>query len=187
MMVWKGYREEAQRLLLVWLVTCLLLLVGSCLQANRLPVVEPEHATDWAMGGPGWRVVDVEETTDSAGLAAIHEIAEEVAECLGRPIDLRGWRFFGTNGITYREPHPSGGWTWKRAHGVTMYAERWVYVQAQHRRRSADSVVGTLKHELVHVGMPELDHPSADRLIGKCAGMHKGQERYLRVYLRSQP
>lgn len=187
MMAWKGYREEAKRLLLVWLSVGLLLAAGSCLQAYRDTAPEPEHATDWAMGGPGWRVVDVQETTDSAGLAAIHEVAEEVAECLGRSIDLRGWRFFGTNGISYRTPHPSGGWTWQRAMGVTLYNEKWVYVQTEHRRRSADHVVGTLKHELVHVGMPKLDHPSADRLIGKCAGLHAGQERYRRVYLRSQP
>lgn len=170
--------KDGLLVLVVWVAAMLVA------RAVRSPAPEaeppPEHATDHMMGGPGWRVVDVREVPPEE-MPAVDSIVDEVAACLGvDPAPLDRARWFGVTGIMYRNVNvTTGSWQWRAANGLTMRDSLWIYVRSASGRRTADHVVGTVKHEVVHV-LTDLGHPAADRLIGKCAGMHAGQARYRR-------
>jgi len=144
--------------------------IGACAGcATRAVVTDPN--TNVMLGGPGWRVYDVTETTAAADLAAIRAMWDDVEVCVGKPstVSFGSMRWFGVSIIQYREFDAGGlSWRWLPASGMTLIERGWVYVVS--RARTPDQVIQTLRHEIIHAQTGQ-KHPEVDAVIARCDRM----------------
>ncbi len=113
------------------------------------------------LGGPGYRVYDVNEIDsidDAPVLWALYQMAEE---CTGVTRSYDPVRVFSASRIAVKD---EGGWA---SHYVGLWGigTGWIYIR---RGRSAEQTAGTIVHEFAHYIM-QLGHDEINDIIAACA------------------
>ncbi len=137
----------------------ILLLATSCAKcASRPP--ESGIAIVPHLGGPLYRVFDVDEIDSIDALYAVEIIYRSVEECTGIERDFAPVRVFFVSKIMIRTEE---GWADHYA-GMRTWNKPWIYIK---RSMSAGQLAWTMKHEFVHY-ITDLGHPESDDALKAC-------------------
>lgn len=127
------------------------------------PVPEPSLVPK--LGGPLYRVFDVDEIDSIDALYVIADIYRAVEKCTGIERDFAPVRVFLASNIMILTKEE--GWADHYA-GMRTRNRPWVYVK---RTSDVESMAWTLKHEFVHY-LTDQGHPEVDDTMRAC-GVHR--------------
>ena len=157
----------AQRSILLLLT----LLVSSCLPPATLNVSTDNSGADPKLvphlGGPLYRVFDVDEIDSIDALYAVEMIYRSAEECTGIKRDFAPVRVFLTSKIMIQR---NGVWREGYA-GMRTWNRPWIYIL---RSLRGNQIPWTMKHEFVHY-LTNLGHPESDDALRAC-GVHREAE-----------
>ncbi len=124
--------------------------------------IAPERniAPSTHLGGPLYRVFDVDEIDSIDALYAVEIIYRLAEECTGIERDFAPVRVFLTSKIMIRR---EGGWHEDYA-GMRTWNKPWIYIK---RTKDVRQLAWTMKHEFVHY-ITDLGHPESDDALKAC-------------------
>ena len=129
------------------------------------PVADPTVVAH--LGGPLFRVFDVDEIDSIDALSSIESIYRSAEECTGIQRDFTVVRVFFVSKIMIRTEND-----WKDTFvGMRVWHKPWVYLL---RTKDANQIVWTLKHEFVHY-LTDLGHPEVEDALKIC-GVYRTAE-----------
>ena len=117
------------------------------------------------LGGPLYRVFDVDEIDSIDAMVSIGSIYRSAEECTGIERDFADVRVFFASKIMVRT---EDGWS-DAFVGMRTWNRPWIYLL---RGRKIDQIVWTLKHEFVHY-LTGLGHPGSDAALEACGVYRK--------------
>ena len=130
-----------------------------------IPVPDPIRVPH--LGGPLYRVFDVDEIDSIDALSSIESIYRSAEECTGIQRDFTVVRVFFVSKIMVRT---KDGWS-DAFVGMRTWNKPWIYIL---RGRNLDQIVWTLKHEFVHY-LTDLGHPESDVMLEACGVLKKAR------------
>ncbi len=138
----------------------IVLLAMSCAYCAIRP---PEHGivTVPHLGGPLYRVFDVDEIDSIDALYAVGIIYRSVEECTGMERDFAPVRVFFVSKIMIRTL--DRGWADDYA-GMRTRNRPWIYIK---RSMNATQLAWTMRHEFVHY-ITDSGHPESDDALKAC-------------------
>lgn len=140
------------------------LLTMSCAYCASQPVqpVQPVQHPDLNshLGGPGYRVFDVDEIDSIDGIPLLRKLYRVAEECTGQTRPFSDIRVFAVSKI---EQRISDGW-FDGPVGLWTIGTGWIYLKSE---RTAEATARTLIHEYVHY-ITQLHHPEIDETIAAC-------------------
>ena len=158
--------------MIVWnsVLPLLMLLVSACVGYSTPNdgidrfVADPTHAPH--LGGPLYRVFDVDEIDSIDALHAVEAIYRSAEACTEIERDFVDVRVFFTSKIMLQTENGwSDGFTAEsRFVGMRTWDRPWIYLL---RNRDIDQIAWTLKHEFVHY-LTDLGHPESDDALRAC-------------------
>ena len=128
-------------------------------------VVVEQSVMHTHLGGPIYRVFDVDEIDSIDALSSIESIYRSAEECTGIERDFAPVRVFFTSKIMVRT---KDGWS-DKFNGMRTWNKPWVYLL---RERGIGQIVWTLKHEFVHY-LTDQGHPASDDALKACGVYRK--------------
>ncbi len=147
------------RIGLMFLAGFSLSLVLSCCASQPVQSVQfPERHTH--LGGPGYRVFDVDEVGSVDQVLPLQKLYRLAEECTGQTRSFSDVRVFSVSKIEVRTPT---GW-FNGPVGVWAIGTGWIYAV---RNRPPADIARTIVHEFAHY-LTQLHHPEINGIIAAC-------------------
>ena len=150
----------------------IVLLASSCAAPPTLHVaaeqsnVEPKAVPH--LGGPLYRVFDVDEIDSIDALYAVELIYRAAEQCTGIERDFAPVRVFFVSKIMIQR---NGVWLDSYA-GMRTWERPWIFVQ---RSLGINQIAWTMKHEFIHY-ITDLGHPESDDVLRACGVFREAEE-----------